>query len=54
MPTYRVTDKTTGIEWTDENGERQRVESGEEANDIPAESVASLLEQGYIELADKP
>lgn len=48
MPTYRVTDKTTGIEWG-KGEEKRRVESGETANDIPAESVKSLLSQGLIE-----
>lgn len=48
MPTYRVTDKTTGIEW-EANGQRRRVESGETADDIPAEGVASLLAQELIE-----
>lgn len=46
--TYRVTDKTTGIEW-EANGKTRRVESGQTASDFLPESVADLLKQGYIE-----
>lgn len=53
MATYKVTDKTTGIDYETEQGHR-RVESGETAEDIPAESVASLIEQGLIEEVTEP
>lgn len=47
-PTYRVTDRTTGIDYETPRGHR-RVESGETADDIPVGSVAWLLQQGLIE-----
>lgn len=50
MATYRVTDKTTGIEWA-EGDTKRRVESGETASDIPEDSIPTLLAAGLIEEA---
>jgi hypothetical protein len=50
MPTYRVTDKTTGLEWI-VDGKTRRVESGDSASDFPADSIPDLLAQGLIEEA---
>jgi hypothetical protein len=44
----KVYEAVAPIEWEAADGERRRLEPGEQASDIPEASVPWLLEQGLI------